>query len=412
MTDKTINKRALLLTYAFPPLQASESFLSVKAFAKIKSFDIDILTIDPSEIGYDLDYSLEGYVNKNFKKIYKASTPKWISRRMFRFLRYVPGFPDRFRFFNKLLYNKAMEIDVSSYDLIISWSTWHSIHLVAAKIKRKFKSTPWIVHLSDPWAYNPFLTKIWGYKSSQYFLERRVLKASDGINFTTNASRQLVMKKYPKSWMNKTYVTSHSYDLALYEKRHLKPPSDVLIINYLGNFYGPRNPINILNALRNIHAKNSNFLNGIVFRFVGKWIGNENWKSVIYDLPEDLIEVISPVSYIDSLSEMANSDLLLIVDAPFTTSVFFPSKLVDYIGSGKPIFAITPRGSCFDILQKVGGLHASPESLSSIAFGLEEAINKLKEGSLVSPSFKEIQIYSNDYVARQFEILFQQAINS
>ena len=411
MTDKTINKRALLLTYAFPPLQASESFLSVKAFAKIKSFDVDILTIDPSEIGYDLDYSLEDYVNKHFKNIYKASTPKWITKRIFRFLRYVPGFPDRFRFFNKLLYKKAIEIDASSYDLIISWSTWHSIHLVAAKIKRKFKSTPWIVHLSDPWADNPFLTKIWGYKSSQYFLEKGVLKAADAINFTTNASRKLVMRKYPESWMNKTYVTSHSYDLALYKKQHLKPSSDVLVINYLGNFYGPRNPINILKALRYIHAKNSNFLDGIVFRFVGKWIGNENWKSVIQDLPEDLIEIISPVSYIDSLSEMANSDLLLILDAPFTTSVFFPSKLVDYIGSGKPIFAITPRGSCYDILQDVGGILASPSSIELIITGIEEAINKLKEGTLISPNPGLSSRYSNTVVSREFEILFKQIIN-
>ena len=37
-----MNKRALLLTYACPPLQSSESFLSIKALAKIDNFEIDI----------------------------------------------------------------------------------------------------------------------------------------------------------------------------------------------------------------------------------------------------------------------------------------------------------------------------------------------------------------------------------
>ena len=46
--------------------------------------------------------------------------------------------------------------------------------------------------------------------------------------------------------------------------------------------------------------------------------------------------------------------MLLILDAPFKISVFFPSKLVDYIGANKPILAITPEGSCAEIVRKLG----------------------------------------------------------
>jgi len=412
MTTKSNNQKVLLLTYACPPLQASESFLIVKTFAKINSFDINILTIDAKEIGYDLDYSIDSYATENFNKIYRVAPPRWITKRIFKILRYVPGLPDRFRFFNKVIYKKAMEIDVASYDLIVSWSTWHSIHLVAAKIKKKFPLTPWIAHLSDPWSDNPFLTKFYGYKASQYFLEKSVIKNADAINFTTSQARQLVMKKYPKSWVNKTYITSHSYDASLYPKNPTKVEKDKLIVTYLGNFYGPRNPVNLVKALRDIYAKNNNFLDGVVFRFVGKWISNENWKSILKDLPEDLIEIVSPIPYIDSLSEMANSDLLLILDAPFSASVFFPSKLVDYIGAGKPIFAITPKGSCYDILEAIGGIHAYPDSADTIAIGIREAISKLKDGTLVSPSLKESEKYSNEYVSREFEMLFKKIIAS
>ena len=241
-------------------------------------------------------------------------------------------------------------------------------------------------------------------------MTKNVLKNADAINFTTHRSRMLVMKKYPFDWLNKTYVTPHSYDKALYKSTNAKHINDKLIINYLGNFYGPRNPTTLIEALKSIYEENNDFFQGIVFRFIGKWIGNEDWKFINDDLPNDLIEIVPPIPYCDSLAEMSNSDLLLILDAPFTSSVFFPSKLVDYIGAGKPIFAITPKGSCLDILEKVGGLQAYPESVDSIANGIIEAVTKLKKGILVFPSIDTSERYSNSYVSREFEILFQQAI--
>ena len=100
MINKSSSKKILLLTYAFPPLQAPESFLCVKALAKIQSHDIDVLTIDVSKIGYARDESLENYVNDNFGKIYRAKPSRWINKKSFKILRFLSFFPDRFRFFN------------------------------------------------------------------------------------------------------------------------------------------------------------------------------------------------------------------------------------------------------------------------------------------------------------------------
>ena len=408
MNNESSPKKILLLTYAFPPIQAPESFLSVKALAKIKTHDIDVLTIDNSLIGYAIDNSLENYVKKNFGKVYRATPPKWVNNKSFKILRYMSFFPDRFRFFNNQLYKKSLEINVKNYDLIISWSQWHSIHLVAHRIKKKYPLLPWVSHLSDPWSDNPFLTKFWGYKASQYFLEKRVIKNSDAINFTTNLARKLVMKKYPILWMNKTYVTPHSYDLSLYKDTSNNNEKTKLVISYIGNFYGPRNPLNLIKSISQIYKKDNEFFDGIVFRFVGKWFGNEDWDLKIHGLPEGLIEVKKPVTYSESLDEMTNSDLLLILDAPFSSSVFFPSKLVDYIGSGRPIMAITPEGSCLDILKKIGGLHAFPDSINSISDSLKQAIKFLKNGAIESPLKSECERYSNDHVALEFEILFKQ----
>ena len=47
----------------------------------------------------------------------------------------------------------------------------------------------------------------------------------------------MVMKKYSKDWINKTYVTPHSYDLSLYSS-NIVSLSDNLKISYWEIFMG------------------------------------------------------------------------------------------------------------------------------------------------------------------------------
>ena len=47
--------------------------------------------------------------------------------------------------------------------------------------------------------------------------------------------------------------------------------------------------------------------------------------------------------------------MVLVIDAPAIESVFFPSKLVEYISFKIPIFGITPPGTAFNIIEKLGG---------------------------------------------------------
>jgi len=325
-------------------------------------------------------------------------------------LRYFSIFPDKFKFFNRSIFKKFIDINVRDYDIIVSWSQWHSIHLAALKIKKKYPTISWLVHFSDPWSDNPFLSKIIGYKASQFFLERKVIKYADAVNFTTHLTRMLVMDKYPRKWMNKTYVTQHSYDPSLYKEGSTDKVNNKFVISYFGNFYGPRNPIVFLKALENIYIDNSGVFDHVEFEFVGKWVGNENWNIGDIVLPLGLVRVKNPITYIESLEKMKESDLLLILDANFRNSVFFPSKLVDYIGAKKPILAITPEGSCANIVREVGGTVCSPETVESIETGILSAINSLKLNSLHVVESGEIYQLSNDFIAKQFEIMFDQLI--
>jgi glycosyltransferase involved in cell wall biosynthesis len=78
-------------------------------------------------------------------------------------------------------------------------------------------------------------------------------------------------------------------------------------------------------------------------------------------VPDGLpVTLRDPVDYTESLALMRASDALLVVDAPAERSVFLPSKLVDYLGAGRPIVALTPPGAAADLVDRAGGWVADP----------------------------------------------------
>ena len=77
---------------------------------------------------------------------------------------------------------------------------------------------------------------------------------------------------------------------------------------------------------------------------------------------------------------MESADLLLIVDAPGEISVFLPSKLVDYIGAGRPICALTPPGAAARVTREAGGWVADPADAEAGATALLAALEYAATG--------------------------------
>lgn len=403
-----VNKRLLLITYAFSPLQAPEAYLAAKSLSKLQNFDVDVLTLNISSLGLPEDRSLDEFISKNFGVIYRAMPPKWLKKSLFNFLRYFSFFPDRFSFLNHCIVKAAAELDVKRYDVILSWSQWHSIHLAANVIAKKYPSVRWVAHMSDPWADNPFLPKIFLVRWIQRLMERIVIKAADSIHFTTIETRNLVMKNYPKVFLEKVNIFPHVYVSDLYPKRNFViRPKAYWTIRYLGNFYGPRNPKIFAKVIARIQSFYPEILEGVKIEFIGRWIGFPSWGPKDEGVQGDVITFKSPVNYLDSLKLMRAADLLLIIDAPFEDdkNVFFPSKLVDYIGAETPILAITPPGACAEIVNKVGGIVVPANSCELLEEGLRLAIQKMKLG-LINPPNSSIGFqYEATYVAQFYDNL-------
>ena len=87
---------------------------------------------------------------------------------------------------------------------------------------------------------------------------------------------------------------------------------------------------------------------------------------LLSQLPPQCVKFLPRVGYLQSLALAKSADLLLNIDAPAATSVFLPSKLIDYIGAGRPIFGITPAGTAARLIQSLAaGLPTRPSPSKS-----------------------------------------------
>ena len=249
-------------------------------------------------------------------------------------------------------------LDLSRFDVVLTCSQPHANHLLGLDIQRR-TGLPWVAYFSDPWSGNPYARET----SSQIVnhhrrLEERVLTAADLVLFTSPEMERQALRRFENLLRDKTGVLPHGYVPDWYDLAEATlPPPGPLRILHTGHFYGPRSPAPLLRALTRL-ADRHDLVRHSLFSFYGSFPPEERARVREAGL-DPCVRIYDPVPYLESLALMKGSDALLVVDAPLRDageSVFLPSKLVDYLGSGKPLIAVTPsEGASARVVKNVGG---------------------------------------------------------
>lgn len=373
-----MSNRLLLLSYAFPPQANAEAILSAKTMGGLTRRAVDVVCAEPESNPEKIDRSLDDYVAAKFETVHRLPLP-WSLKFVLNRKRFgaIVRYPDAFKLLNRRAVQQITSHGLSNYDAVVSWSQHHSVHLAALKLKQRHPDTPWVAHFSDPWVDNPFAR----YDALSRWMngrqERSVIKGADALTFTTDEIAELVMKKYPVSWKKKVHVVPHPFDPALYEPSEISHGSQ-LVLRHLGNFYGSRGPEPLFLALNKLEQQNSDLLRDIRIELVGDVPAKYLGSNAFLTLPKGLVTLHHSVTYLESLRLMRTADLLLVIEAPHEQSVFLPSKLVDYIGAGKPIFTISPPGPSAGLVKRLGGVVANVNDPHEIAARLGETIEMLR----------------------------------
>lgn len=373
--------RLLAVSYALPPMLYPQAIQIGRLLAHIDA-EIGAVSgrMDGRAAGLDCYADLDRKLAFHLAVRYRPRLDGLAFHLARRFLPFYGRIPDEYRpwvpIAEAATVAKLAETGFRP-DVLVTFGEPMSDHLLGLRLKRRL-GLPWVAHFSDPWFDNPFRAGDVLANRINRRNERDTIATADQVIFTSRETLDLVMAKYPASWREKADVLPHSFDPALYPSAQ-PPRGDRIVVRHLGNFYGARTPYPLLRALRTLWDRDRALLDGVDVELVGRVPAAMRWHPAYRALPAGLVKVRGTVPYSESLRLMSEADLLLVMDAPADLSVFLPSKLIDYLGSGSPIMGIVPPGTSASLLSRLGGTVADPRVPEQVVSALGDAIASAKE---------------------------------
>jgi glycosyltransferase involved in cell wall biosynthesis len=243
----------------------------------------------------------------------------------------------------------------AKYDAILSRSLPDAGHLPALRLAGE-TGIPWIANWNDAsGAKNPppngrGLDARLKYQSRQ-LLSRTVAGAS-WLTFPCERLRQYCCKYLGPLAEKKSSVIPH---IALGSPRgdRTRRRNIEFTIGHAGNLYSDRNPSALFEALRSFRERDPS--RKVKLLFLGLESVRLSELARRYGIV-GLIEEGGSVPYLAAQSILERCDVLLVLEGPYQEGVYLPSKLVDYVQTGRPVLAVSPRvGTLADILGAFGG---------------------------------------------------------
>lgn len=373
-------------------------------------------TASYSATGLDCYWDLDEHLAFRLEVPFEPPLSGWAHRLAFYGMPFYARSPDEFKGWVPIAERAVLgHLPISGFcpKALLSFGEPMSDHLLGLRLKQRLQ-LPWIAHFSDPWSDNPFRRPFFLSNYVNRRLEAQVVKHADRVIFTSMETLDLVMRKYPPAWHDKARVLPHSYEPEQYPRQE-GVREGPLIIRYLGNFYGQRTPLPLFRALEKLYRESPTLVENIRIELVGN-VPPRMLKSFLYrSLPKGIVSIVSTVAYRQSLQLMASADLLLVIDAPGESSVFLPSKLVEYLGAGVPIMGIVPPGASARLIGRLGGRVANPVKQHEVSEVLRKCVEDSWRRRALGPNsiwgVKEVRAeYRAELVALSFLKILEEVV--
>lgn len=286
------------------------------------------------------------------------------------------------------------------YDIIVSSSPPHSMHLACLGLNKKF-GIPWVVDFRDPWIDNPLITGVSNAHRKFYaFLERKVIENCDKVIANTEKNLEILYERYPEQ-AKKIVCVNNGYDAEDFKTNTLEKRKDYMEFFYGGSIHPAYDPEPLFYALELAIKKYPAIGKRVKFRFMGsKFKQNLVDK---YKLRNVIIQ--EQIAYQDEFfTRLKNSDVAVVILNPLSkkarSDFWVPAKLYQYIGAEKPILAIVPDGDARKIVIESNiGYPCYPNEPEAIAQMIIKLFEMWSQDTLSSRVSSEVKKYEARYQA-------------
>lgn len=360
-------KRALIVTYYWPPAGGPGVQRWLKFVKYFKEFGVEPIVYIPENPNYPLvdeNFSAEipsnvevikhpikepyrfakFFSKKKTKQMSSGIIPKKDSSAIEKLMLYVRGnffIPDaRVGWVKPSVKYLSDYLENNDVDVVITTGPPHSLHLIGKQLKKEL-NVKWIADFRDPWTTIHYHKSLRLNKTSEKkhkALEAAVLNTADVVTVTSPTTK----KEFVEITNKPIEVITNGFDITeeVNYNRDLK-----FSISHIGSLLSERNPKNLWYILAEICKKNTSFKKDLELKFAGA-VSDEVKESLSEFNLDENSKFLGYVSHFEALKLQNESQVLLLVEINSAeTRAIIPGKLFEYLAAKRPIIALGPYKS-------------------------------------------------------------------
>lgn len=238
----------------------------------------------------------------------------------------------------------------TKYDVVITNGTPHSVHLIALGLKKKFEFN-WIADFRDPWTKVDYFDKLkltsWA-ENKHKKKEKEVLQQADIVTTVSPSWAS----DFRSLGAKKVEVLYNGFDVDDFNGIK-KQNSSKIIISHVGSFNEDRNKEPFWRTIRELIDSKKLLPDSLEIRLVGNTVASVKESVEKYQL-QAYVNFVGNVTHKESLQEIVNADVLLLLLGDLSDKGRIPSKVFEYMASGNGVFALcSPASDVGDIVKSI-----------------------------------------------------------
>jgi glycosyltransferase involved in cell wall biosynthesis len=389
--------KVLLLTFHFPPSAASGAFRMLGLARHLPKFDWHPVVVAPPRMPWEpVDRKLTEVLPEETTICPVPFPDGFLARVGRRVIKEAVWLPRAARHCARLIREYRP-------DALFTSSPPHEIHMLGLWLKRHYH-LPWVADFRDPWVCNGRPSPGWSVTRALATIgERKVFQHADAIIANAPLAQEALEEGYPEH-QGKIVTIPNGFDPGLFPPPSPRDDPQTVRILYAGEMYWGRDPRPFLDAVGGEAGDRLSERFSLRVSFLGRATeGTFNLEDEIRSRGLDtVVRLAGQVTYQQTLQEMIDSDILLLLDTP-GRRVGVPAKVYEYMGAGKPILALAePDGDVAWALQKSGIPHriAPPRDAGRIKQALGELLAELREGRAALPTPEQLAYFTREHMAQ------------
>lgn len=244
---------------------------------------------------------------------------------------------------------KLMERE--KFDALYTTSPPHSAHLIGRKIARTC-GLRWIADFRDNWAGGVVVHEPTHFQRSvNLYLQNSVLEQADAI-ISASSGIQNALLKSQTAHRGKFCVIPNGYDDGDFRMPSRRADDRRFVFCHCGSVTAFSDPQFLLDALPIFRERYPELADKVLFQFVG-YETTSRLQERFHGLGlGSMLHVTGYKPHREALQYLVNADALLLIARGKAGATFIPSKTFEYLGTKRPILALTNVQDTIDLLSK------------------------------------------------------------